>query len=100
MDMVLTAEDTSIQEKTKDLCQSIVDHPSYQSLRKHIDEFMSNDGAKQAYQALVQLQPDHPWAVGNLTHLYETQRRPGAALPLLLTMADRRPHDRGTRAPL
>jgi tetratricopeptide (TPR) repeat protein len=49
--------------------------------------------AEQAYQALVQLQPDHPWAVGNLINLYERQRRPSASLPLLLRLADRRPHD-------
>jgi cell fate (sporulation/competence/biofilm development) regulator YlbF (YheA/YmcA/DUF963 family) len=50
----LTAEDTTILEKTKELCRSIVDHPDYQSLRRNIDQFLSNDGAKQDYQSLVE----------------------------------------------
>ena len=49
--------------------------------------------AEEAYLALVQLQPDHPWAVSNLTNLYERQGRPSAALPLVLRVADLRPYD-------
>ena len=52
--MTLTAEDTTILDKTKELCQSIVEHPDYLSLRGNIDEFLSNDAAKQEYQALVE----------------------------------------------
>jgi cell fate (sporulation/competence/biofilm development) regulator YlbF (YheA/YmcA/DUF963 family) len=53
-DMALTAEDTTILEKTRELCQSIVEHPDYLSLRRNIDQFLSNDGAKQDYQSLVE----------------------------------------------
>lgn len=49
--------------------------------------------AEEAYQALAQLQPDHPWAVNNLANMYERQGRPSAALPLLLRVADLGPHD-------
>ena len=52
--MALTAEDNSIVEKTRELCQSILDHPDFQALRRNIDTFMSNEGAKQEYQSLVE----------------------------------------------
>jgi cell fate (sporulation/competence/biofilm development) regulator YlbF (YheA/YmcA/DUF963 family) len=52
--MALTTEDSLIVQKTRELCQSILDHPEFQSLRKDIDTFMSNDNAKQAYQSLVE----------------------------------------------
>ena len=52
--MALTAEDSLIVQKTKELCQSILEHPEFQTLRKDIDTFMSNDGAKQEYQSLVE----------------------------------------------
>ena len=52
--MALTAEDNSIVEKTRELCQSILDHPDFQSLRRNIDTFMSDESAKQEYQSLVE----------------------------------------------
>jgi len=52
--MTMTAEDSSILDKTKELCQSILDHPDFQSIRRDIDTFMGNDGAKEQYQALVE----------------------------------------------
>jgi cell fate (sporulation/competence/biofilm development) regulator YlbF (YheA/YmcA/DUF963 family) len=53
-DMTLTTEDSLIVRKTRELCQSILDHPEFQSLRKDIDTFMSNDNAKQDYESLVE----------------------------------------------
>jgi cell fate (sporulation/competence/biofilm development) regulator YlbF (YheA/YmcA/DUF963 family) len=52
--MGLTAEDTTILQKTREICQSIVEHPEYQSLRKNIEVFLSNDGARSDYQTLVE----------------------------------------------
>jgi cell fate (sporulation/competence/biofilm development) regulator YlbF (YheA/YmcA/DUF963 family) len=52
--MTLTVEDSSIVQKTRELCQSILDHPDFQSVRKNIDTFMNDEGAKQAYQTLVE----------------------------------------------
>ena len=52
--MALTAEDSAIVQKTKELCQSILDHPEFQTLRKDIDSFMADDGAKEEYQSLVE----------------------------------------------
>lgn len=52
--MALTAEDSLIVQKTRELCQSILDHPEFQSLRKDIDSFMANENARQDYQSLVE----------------------------------------------
>src|SRR6476660_6024783 len=52
--MALTTEDSLIVQKTRELCQSILEHPEFQSLRKDIDIFMADDSAKQDYQALVE----------------------------------------------
>jgi cell fate (sporulation/competence/biofilm development) regulator YlbF (YheA/YmcA/DUF963 family) len=52
--MALTAEDSIIVQKTRELCQTILDHPDFQSVRKNIDAFMADDKAKQDYQALVE----------------------------------------------
>ena len=52
--MALTAEDSVIVQKTRDLCQTILDHPDFQTLRKEIDQFMADDRAKEAYQQLVE----------------------------------------------
>ena len=52
--MALTAEDNVIVQKTRELCQSILDNPEFQSLRQNIDTFMSDEKAKQDYQALVE----------------------------------------------
>lgn len=52
--MALTAEDSSIIQKTRELCQSILDHPDFQNVRKNIDAFMADDKAKQEYQSLVE----------------------------------------------
>jgi cell fate (sporulation/competence/biofilm development) regulator YlbF (YheA/YmcA/DUF963 family) len=52
--MALTAEDSIIVQKTRELCQTILDHPDFQSVRKNIDTFMTNEDAKQAYQSLVE----------------------------------------------
>lgn len=49
-----TTEDNTIVQKTKDLCQTILDHPDFQALRKNIDEFMADDKAKEEYQSLVE----------------------------------------------
>lgn len=52
--MAATAEQSTIVQKTRDLCQSILDHPDFQSLRKDIDTFMADESAKGEYQRLVE----------------------------------------------
>jgi cell fate (sporulation/competence/biofilm development) regulator YlbF (YheA/YmcA/DUF963 family) len=52
--MALTAEDSIIVQKTRELCQSILEHPDFQNVRKNIDAFMADEKAKQEYQSLVE----------------------------------------------
>ena len=52
--MPLNGEDNVIVQKTRELCQSILDHPDFKSVRQNIDTFMSDDRAKQEYQSLVE----------------------------------------------
>lgn len=52
-DMALTTEDSVIVQKTRELCQSILDHPEFQTIRRDIDVFMANESAKNDYQSLV-----------------------------------------------
>ena len=39
--MQLTAEDTVVLQKTKELCQAILDQPEFQKVRQGIDAFMA-----------------------------------------------------------
>ena len=50
----MTAEDSIIVQKTRELCQSILEHPDFQNVRKNIDAFMADENAKQEYQNLVE----------------------------------------------
>jgi cell fate (sporulation/competence/biofilm development) regulator YlbF (YheA/YmcA/DUF963 family) len=52
--MQLTSVDSPIVEKTRELCQSILDHPEFHSIRTHIDTFMANESAKNEYQSLLE----------------------------------------------
>jgi len=47
-------EDNAVVQKTKDLCQTILDQPEFQELRKNIDTFMADQKAQQEYQSLVE----------------------------------------------
>jgi cell fate (sporulation/competence/biofilm development) regulator YlbF (YheA/YmcA/DUF963 family) len=52
--MTLTSEETAVLAKTRELCQAILTEPEFLSVRHQIDSFMSNDQAKEQYQALVE----------------------------------------------
>ena len=52
--MALTAEDNLVAQKTRELCQTILDQPDFQELRKNIDQFMADEKAQQEYQSLVE----------------------------------------------
>jgi cell fate (sporulation/competence/biofilm development) regulator YlbF (YheA/YmcA/DUF963 family) len=49
----ITAESAVVQ-RTLELCQAIVDQPSYQTLRQHIEEFLADDEAKSLYRSVVE----------------------------------------------
>ena len=47
-----TTQDSAVLEKTRELCQAILDEQEYQSVRRRVETFLSNEEAKQQYQAL------------------------------------------------
>ena len=47
------AEETPVLQKTRELCQTILDQPNMRSIRQRIDAFMSDEGAKNQYEGLV-----------------------------------------------
>ena len=52
--MQATTEDTIVLQKTRELCQSIVDQPDYRQIRERLDAFMSDDAAKSQYQLVME----------------------------------------------
>jgi len=49
--MEITASNVLI-EKTRELCQTILDEPEYQTIRQQIETFMGDETAKEEYQLL------------------------------------------------
>jgi len=50
--MQMTTEDT-VMQKTRELCQTLLDQPSMQALRQQIDTFMGDEPARAQYETLV-----------------------------------------------
>lgn len=46
-------EETPILQKTRELCQTILDQPNMRSIRQRIDTFMSDENARNQYEGLV-----------------------------------------------
>ena len=44
----------AVLQKTKELCQTIVEQPEFQSLRQRVDAFLANEQSKQQYQIVVE----------------------------------------------
>ncbi|MBI5386491.1 MAG: YlbF family regulator [Verrucomicrobia bacterium] len=51
--MTNQTEDTAVVQKTRELCQTILDQPSMVLVRQRIDTFMGDDAARAQYQDLV-----------------------------------------------
>ena len=51
--MQTTMEETAVLQKTKELCQAILDQPNMQSIRKRIDAFMGDEKSRTQYDDLV-----------------------------------------------
>ena len=51
--MAPTIEETPITRKTRELCQTILDEPSVQAIRRRIDVFMADEGTRSQYDSLV-----------------------------------------------
>ena len=52
----LQTEDTPVVRKTKELCQTILDQPGYQSIKKTIQAFLADAGMSAHYQRLCDKQ--------------------------------------------
>ena len=48
------AKETLVLQKTRELCQTIVEQSEFQDIRRRIDTFMANDEAKSQYQSVVE----------------------------------------------
>src|SRR5512133_3174562 len=51
--MPSTMDDTIVMEKTKELCQTILEQPSMQSIRSRIDAFLGDEKTRGQYEDLV-----------------------------------------------
>jgi cell fate (sporulation/competence/biofilm development) regulator YlbF (YheA/YmcA/DUF963 family) len=51
--MQTTIEETLITQKTKELCQAILDQPNMVAARQAIENFIANDPAKAQYESLM-----------------------------------------------
>ncbi len=51
--MQTTIEETLITQKTKELCQAILDQPDMRAARQAIETFIGNDAAKAQYESLM-----------------------------------------------
>jgi cell fate (sporulation/competence/biofilm development) regulator YlbF (YheA/YmcA/DUF963 family) len=51
--MSAIAQNETIQLKTRELCQAILEEPSVKDVRLRIDQFMINDDAKSQYEKVV-----------------------------------------------
>lgn len=51
--MQITIEETPVLQKTKELCQTILDQPSMRSIRERIDAFMGDETTRSNYEGLL-----------------------------------------------
>jgi cell fate (sporulation/competence/biofilm development) regulator YlbF (YheA/YmcA/DUF963 family) len=54
INMTTQTADPAIVEKTRELCQTIVAQPEFQSIRNRIDAFMADEKAKTQYQNVME----------------------------------------------
>lgn len=52
--MQLTFESGTIEQKTRDLCQTIVDEAGFRAMKVHIDAFLGDEDAKRQYQVVAE----------------------------------------------
>ena len=51
--MQAIAEESAVIQKTRELCQALLDQPDVQSMRQRIDAFVADDRAKAQYDLLM-----------------------------------------------
>ena len=52
--MSTTTIDSPILEKTRELCQAILDHGDFHEVRRNIDAFMADEKARGEYESLME----------------------------------------------
>ena len=50
----MTTTQDSVQQKTRELCQAIVDQPDFQAMRRQVEAFLSDETAKTQYQTVME----------------------------------------------
>ena len=50
----MTTTQDSVQQKTRELCQAIVDQPEFQEMRRQVEAFMGDETAKTQYQTVME----------------------------------------------
>ncbi len=54
--MELKMQDSPVIKKTLELCQTLLDQPTFHEMRGHIDAFSADDEARQQYNRVYELQ--------------------------------------------
>ena len=54
--MELKTQDSPVIEKTKELCRTLLEQPSFQSIRQRIDAFSTDEAARSQYNRLCDMQ--------------------------------------------
>jgi len=49
-----TTLETTVLDKTRELCETIISQPEFESMRSRIDQFLINDAARAQYQELTE----------------------------------------------
>lgn len=49
----MTTTQDSVQQKTRELCQAIVDQPDFKEMRRQIEAFLGDENAKTQYQTVM-----------------------------------------------
>jgi cell fate (sporulation/competence/biofilm development) regulator YlbF (YheA/YmcA/DUF963 family) len=50
---IMTTTQDTVQQKTRELCQAIVEQPEFQQMRRQIEAFMGDETAKSQYQTVI-----------------------------------------------
>lgn len=50
--MALLADNSSVMDKTKELCEAIADDPEYRDLLEKVEKFLKDEAAKLQYQSV------------------------------------------------
>ena len=50
--METNSDNSAIQQKTRELCQAIIEQPDFQTIRRRVDAFLADESIKVQYQEL------------------------------------------------